>query len=105
TIEKILNDNKTAIDAAGKSMASDAGKVVYDVFFRLVPMHLAIAPPAASGTTTTIGKEYTEFCKCDTGTPDDCCGPDVGEGTLRQRLIGPQPYLIDPNDYFKIICC
>jgi hypothetical protein len=24
---------------------------------------------------------------------------------VRQRLIGPQPYLIDPNDYFAIICC
>ena len=31
--------------------------------------------------------------------------PDVGERTLRQRLIGPQPYLIDPNDYFTLICC
>jgi hypothetical protein len=29
----------------------------------------------------------------------------VGEPSLRQRLIGPQPYLVDPNDYFKIICC
>jgi hypothetical protein len=105
TIEKVLNDNKALIDAAGKSLGAEAGKVVYDVFLRLVPMHLAVAPPSGSAWTTNIGKEYTEFCGCDTGKPDDCCGPDVGETTLRQRLIGPLPYLVDPNDYFSILCC
>jgi hypothetical protein len=25
--------------------------------------------------------------------------------SLRQRLIGPQPYLIDPHLYFDVICC
>ena len=105
TIEKILNDNKAAITAAGASLGSEAGKVVYDVFLRLVPLHLAIAPPKGSAWTTKIGKEYTEFCGCDVGSPDDCCGPDVGEGSLRQRLIGGQPYLVDPHDYFTIICC
>lgn len=105
TIETTLNENKALIDAAGKSMASDAGKVIYDVFLKLVPKHLAIAPPTGSAWKTKIGKEYTEFCACDKGKPDDCCGPDVGEWSLRQRLIGPQPYLVDPNDYLTIICC
>lgn len=105
TIEKILNDNKTLIDTAGKLVGTDPGKAVYDVFLRLVPMHLAIAPPSGSSWTTKIGKEYTQFCGCDTGTPDNCCGPDVGESSFRQRLIGPQPYLVDPNEYFKVICC
>jgi hypothetical protein len=106
TIEKILSDNKTAIETAGKSLASDAGQIVYDVFFRIVPLHLAIAPPIVPAWTTRIGKEYTEFCGCDTvHEADVCCGPDVGERSLRQRLIGPQPYLVEPTDYFKIICC
>jgi len=105
TIEAILNDNKGRIEAACKSLCPDAGKVVFDVFLRLVPLHLAIAPPRDSAWKTKIAKEYTQFCKCDTGKPDDCCGPDVGEWSLRQRLIGPQPYLIDPNAYLDLICC
>ncbi len=105
TIDKVLADDAKLISDAGKSLGSDAPKAVYDVFLRLVPMHLAIAPPSGSSWTTKIGKEYTQFCGCDVGVPDDCCGPDVGELSLRQRLIGPQPYLVDPNDYFKIICC
>ena len=104
TIEKAINDIKTGIDAGGKSLGNGVGKVVYDVFLRLVPLHLAIAPPAATAKTK-IGKEFTVFCGCDTGAPDDCCGPDVGERTLRQRLIGPQPYLIDPHAYLDLICC
>jgi hypothetical protein len=76
------------------------------VFLRLVPLHLAIAPPATTDETTTkIDKNFTTFCEGDEGTPDNCCGPDVGAWSLRQRLIGPQPYLIDPSDYFKLICC
>jgi hypothetical protein len=105
TIEKNLNDNKTLIETAGKLLGTEPGKALYDVFLKLVPMHLGIAPPSGSKWTTRIGKEYTEFCKCDTGKPDDCCGPDVGEWNWRQRLIGPQPYLVDPNDYNTIICC
>jgi hypothetical protein len=104
-IEKILRDNKTLLESLDKLPSSAAGSVVVDLFLKLVPMHLAVAPPSGSAWTTKIGKEYTVFCECDTGKPDDCCGPDVGERTLRQRLIGPQPYLIDPNDYFTLICC
>lgn len=105
TIEKALNDNKALIDAASKVIGSEPGKAIYDVFLRLIPLHLAIAPEASVNWTTGIDKKFTDFCNCNKGTPDDCCGPDVGELSLRQRLIGPQPYLIDPNDYFKIICC
>jgi hypothetical protein len=105
-IEKILNDNKSAIEAAGKALGSAAGRVVFDVFVKIGPLHLAIAPPADSGYTTGIAKEYTEFCTdCDKGDPDNCCGPDVGRLSFRRQLIGPRPYLIDPNDYFKLICC
>lgn len=105
TIEKVLADNAKLISDAGKFLAPDAAKLVYDIFLRLVPMHLAIAPPASTTWVTSIGKEYTQFCECDTGKPDDCCGPDVGVPTVRERLIGPQPYLIHPNQYFSVLCC
>jgi hypothetical protein len=106
TIEKALQDNAKLISDAEKALGTDSAKVVYDVFLKLVPMHLAIAPPAKDpDTTTKIDHKYTDFCGCDTGTPDDCCGPDVGEFSLRDRILGPQPYLIDPNNYFKVICC
>jgi hypothetical protein len=104
TIEKNLTDDAKLISDANKALGAEAPKTVYDVFLRLVPMHLAIAPPSKR-STTAIAKEYTEFCPCDAGKPDDCCGPDVGQWSVRQRLIGPQPYLIDPNDYFGVICC
>lgn len=104
-IEGILNDNKGRIEAACKSLCPDPGKVVIDVFLKIIPFHLAIAPPSDSSWKTNIAKEYTEFCKCDTGKPDDCCGPDVGEWSLRQRLIGVQPYLIEPAAYLDVLCC
>jgi hypothetical protein len=104
TIDKVLADNAKRIVDAGKSLGSEGTKVVYDVFLKLIPLHLAIAPPG-SKLKTKIAREYTEFCHCDRGYPDTCCGPDAGELSLRERLIGVQPYLIDPNDYFKVICC
>lgn len=106
TIGSALDANKVLTESVGRVIGTaEPGKAVYDVFLRLVPMHLAIAPPAGPETTTKIGKKYTNFCTCDEGSPDDCCGPDVGEWSLSQRLIGPQPYLIDPNEYFKLVCC
>ncbi|MEK6261460.1 MAG: hypothetical protein AABP62_22910 [Planctomycetota bacterium] len=108
TIGKTLIANKSLIESVGKVIGTEPGKAIYDVFLRLVPMHLAIAPPATTTTRTNIDKMYTEFCKCSedgVDKPDDCCGPNVGELSLRQRLIGPQPYLIDPNNYIKLICC
>jgi hypothetical protein len=105
TITANLQANAKLISSSNNSLGTAAPQVVYDVFFRLIPMHLAIAPPAGPHHTTRIAKQFTEFCCCDKGKPDDCCGPDVGERSFRQQLIGPQPYLIDPNDYFKLICC
>jgi len=107
TIEKALTDNAKLIADANKGIGSDASKIAFDVFLKLVPMHLAIAPPKGSPWNTKIEKQYTVFCCCDMPSPDDCCGPDVGwfEWSLRQRLIGPQPYLIDPNQYLPLICC
>lgn len=108
TIEKILADDAKLIADSNTALGSDASKVAFDVFSRLVPMHLAIAPPKGSKKwKTNIDKKYTKFCDCDTDSPDNCCGPDVGliEWSIRQRLIGPQPYLIDPNDYITLICC
>ena len=102
TLDKNLADDRKLITDANTRLGSDGPRLVYDVFMRLVPMHLAIAPP---GGPTLIDAEYTVFCDCDKGDPEDCCGPDVGVLSFRERLIGPQPYLIDPSDYFRLICC
>ena len=104
TIAGVLADSAKILQDAN-FIAPDASKLIYDIFFHVVPMHLAIAPPAESGYVTGIAKEYTEFCHCDEGSPDDCCGPDVGRPSIRDRLIGPLPYLIAPDQYFQIICC
>lgn len=104
TIEKILADNAKLIVDCSKAIGADPSNAVYDVFLKLVPMHLAIAPPAKV-KKTKINKKFTTFCECDTGEPQRCCGPDVGEWRLRDRLIGRQPYLIKPDQYFALICC
>lgn len=104
TIEKVLNDNATLMQTAGKTLAPDAPKLLYDVFMRLVPMHLLIAPPA-DVWKTKIDKKYTHLCRCDKGDPENCCGPDSGTPSLLERLLGPQPYLIKPDEYFWVICC
>jgi len=106
TIEKNLADDVKLIADCNKALGTDPSTVVFDVFFKLVPMHLAIAPTADSAELTTqIDAKFTQFCDCDKGDPDNCCGPDVGNVSWRQRLIGPQPYLVDPTLYFDIICC
>jgi ferritin len=106
TIEQTLNNNKTLMEQVSQLIGPHPGRAIYDVFLVLIPRHLAIAPPATDlDHTTRIDKKYTEFCPCDEGTPDNCCGPDVGYLTFRERLVGPLPYLIDPNKYFDLICC
>jgi hypothetical protein len=102
TLDKILTDDAKLIEDAKKNLATESAGTVFDVFMKLIPMHLAIAP---RGVTSKIAAEYATFCDCDEGEPDDCCGPDVGKWTIRQKLIGPQPYLVDPDKFFDIICC
>lgn len=107
SIDKNLTDNAKLIADANKALGTEPSKVAFDVFMKLVPMHLAIAPPEANkkGWETCIDKKYTKFCECDMSCPDDCCGPDVGEFSIRQRLVGPQAYLIHPDQYLPLICC
>lgn len=104
-IEKVLNDNAELIRSAEQFLDPEAARLLYDVFIRLVPMHLAIAPPA-SVATTAIDKKYTALCGCDTPeNKDDCCGPAFEVPALRLQLLGPQPYLLHPAQYFPMICC
>ncbi len=112
TIEGYIKQNRALLDALDKAPSADAGKVLCDALLKLVPLHLAIAPPASSEVATRIDAQFTALCQCDepgdccdNGEPDDCCGPDVGRWSLLQRIVGPTPYLIDPKDYFTIICC
>jgi hypothetical protein len=106
TIDAVLNANSALLASCNQNLGTTPGSIVFDVFLKLIPMHLAIAPPAVDAATTTgIDKKYTVFCKCDIGKPDDCCGPDTGVLSLRQRILGPQPYLVKPGDLFSIICC
>jgi hypothetical protein len=106
-IDATLNANKGLIDSVARVIGTpEPGKAIYDAIVVLVQRHLLIAPPASADTTTRIDKKYTQFRDCDKGTVDDCCGPDMGEWSLRQQLSGgPLPYLIQPESYFKLICC
>lgn len=104
TALKTVNTDGTAANG-GKMLGPELNKLLYDVFFRLVPLHLAIAPPA-DVAVTAIGKKYVELCPCDKpGDRDDCCGPNIGPLSVRERLIGPQPFLIAPESFPDLICC
>jgi len=106
TIGQVLDDNAKLIKSIRDGLgAPDAGKLLFDLFMHVVPMHLLIAPPATATTTTAIDRKYTALCPCDTGTPDDCCGPDTGVPTVLAQMLGPQPYLIDPSQYDMLVCC
>lgn len=113
TIDAALTNNlKLISDIGGKSLGTEPGKAIYDIFFRLVPLHLAIAPPSGIDWKTTgapwktnIHQKYTQHCPCDSKTSDPCCGVELSDSSMLQRLIGPQPYLVDPNKYFDLVCC
>jgi hypothetical protein len=102
TIEKILGANNLLIGELKKAL--DSPNTIFDLFLKLIPQHLAIAP---AGTPSKIDAKYTAFCKCDTGEPDNCCIRDAGmnKWSLRKKWLGPQPYLVDPQIYIDIICC
>lgn len=100
TIDAALSANEALV----KSIRSlDPASALLQVFLKLIPLHLAIAPRDVS---TRIKRKYIVICGCDEGTPDDCCGPDAGVMSVRfHYLVGPQPYIVDPDDFFDIICC
>jgi hypothetical protein len=108
---KAWNDPAKSIDAALKAnedmlknlRQKEPVEGLVQVLLEGITRHLAIAPRPI---TTKIDKKYIDICvDCDKPAPDDCCGPDVGLPTARQRLITPQAYIVDPNDYLSILCC
>lgn len=102
TLGEALESNGKLIADLPAVLAADPAKAIYDTFMTLLPRHWAIRP---RGATSKIKEVFIKICKCDEGMPDDCCGPDVGIVTLRERLVGPLPYIVDPADFTGIICC
>jgi hypothetical protein len=102
TLGDALEKNGKLLTDLPALLATDAAKAIFDIFMTLVPRHMAIRPRDA---TTTIKDKFINICCCPKGTPDDCCGPDVGILTLRERLVGLLPYIVDPANLTKIICC
>jgi hypothetical protein len=102
TIDATLQTDQDLATAMSGALETNPSKGLYDLFFKLIPRHLAIAPPATIATTT-IDRKYTTFGTCDAGEAADGCGPDVGKLTAHQRLVGLLPYLIDPAEYFPLV--
>ena len=102
TLGDALESNGKLIADLPALLAADPAKAIYDTFMTLLPRHWAIRPRDA---TSKIKEVFIKICKCDEGTPDDCCGPDVGVVTLRERLLKPLPYIVDPANFSAIICC
>jgi hypothetical protein len=98
---------------------TDAEKTAYDALEEYVKICECPEEPATTeqqGADTGDRKaekpeecdddeEDKPSCKCDEGTPDICCELDVGILSLRQRLVGPLPFIVDPVKFPDIICC
>ncbi|HEV8334445.1 MAG TPA: hypothetical protein VGQ22_23690 [Steroidobacteraceae bacterium] len=109
TIDCVLKANaeilKVASGTLGIDQKKDAAKLLFDVFFRLVPQHMAIAPPE-SAAKTAIANKYVELCCCDNSPVlHECCGVIIRLPTVRDRIIGALPYLIAPDRYPILVCC
>lgn len=107
TLGDALDSNGKLIADLPALLAADPAKAIYDTFMTLLPRHWAIGPRDVTSKiiTSKIKESFIKICKCDEGTPDDCCGPDVGVVTLRERLLKPLPYIVDPVNFPEIICC
>ena len=95
---------KEALDANQQIITStDPTDRLLKVFFELIPRHLAIAPRPLN---SQIEDKYIRLCTmCDEHEPDDCCGPDVALPSARQLLTEPQAYIVDPDEFFDLLCC
>lgn len=100
---KKIDANLAANEKLVQSIKSmEPSEQVLQLFLNLIPLHLTIAPrPVESG----IDSKYIDLCCCDVGTTDDCCGPNVGVLSARERMTQPQAYIVDPAEYFDILCC
>ncbi len=102
TLGDALDKNGALIIELPTALAADPAKAIYDIFMTLLPRHWAIRP---RGAASGIKDKFIEVCSCDDGEPDACCGPDVGVRSLRERLVGTLPYIVDPVDFPDIVCC
>jgi hypothetical protein len=102
TLGDVLDGNRKLVADLPAVLGADPAKAIYDIFMTLLPRHWAIRP---RGAASKIKERFIEVCTCHEGTPDDCCGPDLGAVALRERLSGPLPYIVDPADFSAIICC
>jgi hypothetical protein len=86
-LEKILNDTTTLEAGIRKSIGQpEAPALLYDLFFKLLPMHYRIAPPTAYSTRVNA-KDFVIRC--------------AGEPAWKdlKEILGPQPTLIEPSQY------
>ncbi|QDT98554.1 alanine-zipper protein [Gimesia aquarii] len=115
SLKDLLQANSELIKKCNDEWCSRTTHIVYDIFVQLLPLHFAIRPRDKNNKKwpdgkkpTVIQKEfydlYAHLC-CDEGQPIDCCNVNVGEPSIRDRLIGTQPYIVDPSEYYELICC
>jgi len=105
-IEDALDRDRALIDAIKPMIAADPAGAVYALFVKLIPTHVAIQPRDGDGKgTTAIEAKYIDICACDKPPIDECCGPNTNALSVRHRLLPPLPYLVDPDEFFPVLCC
>jgi hypothetical protein len=86
-IEKVLSENERTASEIGKMPIAqpDAATRLYDMFFKLLPMHWLIAPPSEQERVNP--EKYVV----------KVAGAPSWEALL--QMLGPQPRLIEPSAY------
>jgi hypothetical protein len=88
TLEKILNEHFKLIEECTKLAGRADAALAYDVFFKLVPVHLHITPKDATSTV----KPLEAVLKLVKPEVKDCTDAAI-------RQLAPQPRLIKPSAY------
>lgn len=90
-LEKILAENdKLAADFRKTIGLPEAPALLFDVFFKLLPMHYLVAPTEAKSTRLNAEEIVVRIA-------DERAWTDLTE------LLGPQPTLIEPGKYLDHI--
>jgi len=102
TLKALLDANEALKNKVSDNIGKpDARAYVWDVWTKLLPLHLIMGPRDANGRVVSeIESKLRYCCANDKRDPKDPKAP-----TVLERLLRPQPHLVVPSQYFDGVLC